>query len=254
MSLSPEVYLIWAFIFNPESYGAELIHIPEEYFSGELRKVFRLLRQEFLKDGVHGVIKATEDETIVGFISDIIENYPEEREKLDYVAMATDGSLFNAYLSQFVEEVRKRKIENLFNRYFNDKINFSELSQKIKDLENFLYTEKITIDEEKDELLMSLQMKPAFILPFVEAAGQPVKAYPGDLVLISAPTKAGKTTLAMNMFLNLMDTPKDDIIDLENLPLRKGVYISYEIKSGIILRMLLGIKKENTGKIRQKRK
>ena len=57
-----------------------------------------------------------------------------------------------------------------------------------------------------------------------------IELYPSDILLVSAKTKAGKTTLALNLFYEVLETHK-----------HKALYVTYEINKAQLFEMFCGI-------------
>ncbi len=227
-NMSPEEYVILALLNDPGDFMEKLLKTPPEYFP-HYQDVFQRLQSAFR---VGGVEKAEEE--AVEILS--------KDQRLLSLNDGFDPSFLavEANLNILEERYKQRVLEQLIDEYKEGKISLEDLTEHIKDIRLKINEKRwsFTLNDEREELLEDDKEEP-LIIPFVN-----VKSYPSDLILITAQTKSGKTTLAMNMLLSLMKN--EEIFDPEKASFspKKALYVTYEVPKKKLFRMLVGMEKE----------
>lgn len=166
--------------------------------------------------------KRTAEELIFNILREKGISYDEWIEELEQVEIheriqkRRDEALYS--LEKARDELQKGKsINEVFNELFMS-------MQKFRDLQ-------IKTFEEDDELLEGFNEEEAIVFSFLPD----IKFYPGDILLISAKTKSGKTTLALNLFHEALQNNK------------KAFYTTYELTKGQLFELFTALNLEKSG-------
>jgi len=226
-NISPEEYVILALLNDPGDFMEKLLKTPPEYFP-HYQDIFHRLQNAFRSGGV----EKAEEEAVEILSKD--KRLLSLNDGFDPSFLAVEANL-----NILEERYKKRVLEQLIDEYKKGKISLEELTEHIKDIRLKINEKRwaFTLNDEKEELLEDDKEEP-LIIPFVN-----VKSYPSDLILITAQTKSGKTTLAMNMLLSLMKTEETFDPEEAKFSPKKALYVTYEVPKKKLFRMLVGMEK-----------
>ena len=227
--MSSEEYVILAFLTAPGEYAEQILKISPEIFQS-YKDIFQRI-QNALRAGGEGKIK---EEAV-----DILST-DERAKRLLSLNRGFFPSLLEleANIKELEKSYEQRALEKLMDEFRNGRISLDDFADQIKEIHLRLSGKKwkFTIVEEREELLEEDEEQ-EIVLPFIG-----VETYPSDIVLMTAQTKSGKTTLAMNMILSLIRS--EEVLDLESQGenySRKALYVTYEVPKRKLFKMLVGI-------------
>ena len=223
-----EDYVVLALLLLPERYAELLPKISPKIFA------YYPLLKDHPEANHPGVIwrlkKAFRTGGIDAVKEEALDIYESQKYFHDLMEEYLDMRFHDELVKDAIRRLEKRYKEiatrELIESYNNGKISSEELEESLRNLRLELRGQRwtFTLNDEKDELLEEDEEE-GILLPFIK-----VEAYPSDLILITAQTKSGKTTLAMNMALELIKDPN-----------RKALYVTYEVGKKKLFRMFVGI-------------
>ena len=227
--ISPEEYVILTFLTAPGEYIEQLLKTSPEIFPS-YNDIFQRLQNALRIGG---------EEKIKSEAVDILST-DERAKRLLSLNRGFFPSLLEleANIRELEKLYEQRALEKFMDEFRHGKISLDEFADRTKEIHLKLSGKKwkFTLSEEKDELLEE-DDEETITLPFIG-----VETYPSDIVLITAKTKSGKTTLAMNMILSFIKS--EEIFDPESPDQtfsRKALYVTYEVPKKKLFRMLVGI-------------
>ena len=214
-----EKTLLAYMITFPESYAPYLSKLPDELFWSN-RSIFLKLKHAFLTKGEKGIEEvALEDDKVFELSQYML---PFDISELGFKKALQDLENLRTYLhtQRLLEDLKKGN---------------KTADEVIEELQAYkLYlkgtTTKITLKDMKDEVLLT-NLEPVFTLPFFN-----LPVYPGDIVLISAKTGVGKTTVALNIIMELFKREEESQSDGDFKPVRKALFFTYEIPTPLLIK------------------
>ena len=230
IKLSPEEFATLSFLLQGHDFVKELLEVDPAIF-GKYQGVIQRLKSALRSGGIDALFEEAaeilgEDERVKSLLAS----------NRGFIATHTE---LEASIKLLEKRYERSVVTTLVEDYRNGKIELEELEARIRNVRMEVKGKrwKFTLNEEKEDFLKETEEEEIRI-PFVG-----VEVYPSDLILITAQTKSGKTTLAMNMVLSIVKSEED--IELaesmsSSFP-RKVLYVTYEVPRKKLFKMLVGI-------------
>ena len=237
IKLSPEEFATLSFLLQGHDFVKELLEVDPAIF-GKYQGVIQRLKSALRSGGIDALFEEAAE--ILGKDERVKSLLASNR---GFIATHTE---LEASIKLLEKRYERSVVTTLVEDYRNGKIELDELEARIRNVRMEVKGKrwKFTLNEEKEDFLKETEEEEIHI-PFVG-----VEVYPSDLILITAQTKSGKTTLAMNVILSIIASEEEIEIDesTRNSFSKKALYVTYEVPKRKLFKMLVGIESEKNWK------
>jgi len=215
-----EKTLLSYMVLYPENYAPRLLEVSDELFI-TYRSLFTKLKRSFLTEGKKGIEELIMSDEQVAELHQYLN--PLEVSEID----------FNKNLKSLTELREKQLTASLLEDVKKGFLTADEVIKEIVNIKRLLEgnVAKLTLKDMEEEILMN-DIKPLFTLPLFN-----LPVYPGDIILISARTGDGKTTVALNLIMQLIKSEETvDVNSNQESFDRKALYFTYEIPVSMLVK------------------